>query len=122
MSTMLMPQTLHPVPRRLSSRIAQLLPSLRGIGQWLALLNDRRTLRGSLGIYGDPMCLVFRKLIQIIDRYDRARREACATVDAKRRIDIDHHVVVVKAGYRTNSDAFREFTFLTVVGDNDSHS
>src|SRR5690606_30423650 len=100
---------------------AELLFALFGAGERFAFLIDDGQLRRALGVDFDPLLLVVGQLRLVVDRFDRALRNAGATIDALARVDVEHVLVPVEAVHGAHGHAVGEAAAVAVVRDNEGH-
>lgn len=82
---------------------------------------DSRRLGGHFGIERDKVLPLFRNVILLVNRIDRALRLASVAVDAFVGGDIEHLLTLVEAIARANDDAIGIFAAETGGGNDVGH-
>jgi hypothetical protein len=67
------------------------------------------------------MELVGRQILHVEDCIHGARSQARAARNAFDGVNVNHPLVLVKTGYRTNLDTFGEAAIHAVICNNDCH-
>ena len=94
---------------------------LLGAGQWRLLAPDHGRAARFLGVYLNPYQLVFRKIGAFADCVNWASRNTCSAIDAGYRIDVHALIVAMETRHRTDRNAIRESTTVTVPSNYVGH-
>src|SRR5207253_1410697 len=77
---------------------------------------------GFLGVHGRVLCPLRWHVGFRVNRLHRALRNTGLTIDTIDRIDVEHHLVLVEALYRTDDDAIGVLAIVARLANGVSHA